>query len=132
MKYILIALSVLVLFSCHRCKTKSLSPEQKIEKIAQQKYHEKYTLQWNETKDYVFIQKKKAINHSPFPTISFAVYDSRTQKLLFEDTVPGGQIKWLTNDIIEVYSLVGRPKDIHTNKKKPLYRYNVKKHTKTK
>ena len=126
MKYFLVILGIIVLVSCHKNKTKTQSLEQKIEALAQQKFQDKYVIKWNESKDYAFIQKKRKTNNSPFPTISFAIYNALTQELLHEDTVPGAQIKWFTKDIIEVNSLINRPRDIHESKKKPLYRYNVK------
>lgn len=126
MKYFLIIMGFMFLASCQKHKTKAEVAQQKIETLAKKKYQEKYVVKLNESKDYALVLKKRKINNNPFPTVSFSIYEVSTQKLLHEDTVPGGRIKWQSNNVIEVSSMVGRPRDMHGNKKKPLYLYNVK------
>jgi hypothetical protein len=127
-KNILIITSVIFAFSCS-CSKKVKTPENisSIEASANKKYGKKYNLKLNTTKEYALVFKKKDIRkNDPFPTIFFSVMDIKTNKLVYEDIVPGGQITWISDYEIVIKSLVVRPKDNSTNGPKVLYKLNVK------
>ncbi len=92
------------------------------------------TAVYNSTKEYALILEKKSFKkNDPFPTISFSIIDlANGNKNIFNDIIPGGRVKWISDYEIEVKSMIGRPKDIHTKVKKPLYKLNVKTLTKFK
>lgn len=104
-----------------------MSAIKKTEDSGQKKYGEKAKIKLNTSKDYALIlNKKKTRKNDPFPTIFFSIMEVKTNKFVYEDVIVGGQVKWLTDDVIEVKSLVNRPKDIHKKEPNLLYKLNVK------
>ena len=84
---------------------------------------------YNSTKEYAIVIKKTSLRkNDPFPTISFSIIDlTNDNKSIFNDIIPGGKVKWISDYEIEVKSIIGKPKDIlNTKVKKPLYKLNVK------
>ena len=117
------------MFSCN-CKkkiakndleTENLSTTENQDTINQNAY-------FNTTKEY-FLSFKKQLHrkNNPFPTVLFSVTDVKKNAVIYKDAIPGGKINWISDFVIEVKSMVARPKDIF-NAKKPyiLYKLNVK------
>lgn len=130
-KNILFLSSILFAFSCS-CSKKTAKPEnmsaiEKTEEEGQKKYGEKAKIKLNTSKDYALIvNKKKTRKNDPFPTVFFSVIEVKTNKFIYEDVIPGGQVKWISDDIIEIKSLINRPKDVHQKGPNLLYKLNVK------
>ena len=133
LKYIITLLLLTALFSCS-CK-KSVSKSNDDKNAIRNANSIDKTAVYNSTKEYAIILKKKSFKkNDPFPTISFSIIDlANGNKTVFNDIVPGGKVKWISDYAIEVKSIIERPKDIlNTKRKKPLYKLNVKTLTKFK
>ncbi len=128
MKYILFIGFVLILVSCNT--KKKMAKRSSIENLGQKKYGNAISLLYNESKTYVVVQhKKKMSNNTRFPTIEFTIYNAKSQEVLKTDIVPGGEIVWISDTVLEVRSLVGRPRPGQEGKKVK-YRYDVSKNQK--
>jgi hypothetical protein len=128
---------VLLTISCHCSKktvdtgiTTSLST---IEGKASQKYKGKYNLKLNSKEDFALVyQARKTRKNNPFPTIFFSVYNVNTGENIYNDVIPGGQVQWIDDYVIEIKSFIRRPKNIHNKNKLVLYKLNVKTHNRFK
>ncbi len=132
-KYLLTIFLLAALFSCSCKKRISNSSNDDKNTIENTNSIDKSAV-YNSTKEYAIVIKKTSLSkNNPFPTISFSIIDlNNSNRSIFNDTVPGGRVKWISDYAIEVKSMIGRPKDIHSKVKKPLYKLNVKSLTKFK
>lgn len=129
-KKILILLTIFLSFSCS-CKKHTVTSQEtnnSLYELATKEYGENFDMVYNTTKDFVLIKKGKSAKlNDPFPTIFFSIIDTKLNKVVYKDVVPGGRVSWSSGYNIQVKSMVGRPKDILNSKKqKVLYRLNVK------
>jgi len=129
-KKIFVLLSILLSFSCS-CKKNMKAVQNShdsLYEIASKEYTDNFDMIYNSTKEYVLVKKDKSERkNDAFPTIFYSIINSKSNKIIFKDVVPGGKVKWSSDYIIEVKSLVGRPKDIlNSNNKRVLYKLNVK------
>ncbi len=79
----------------------------------------------------IAIKKISTRAGDPFPTLVITVLQLSNQLPIFKDRIPGGKIKWISNDVFEVHSQIIRPKDLSQKHPKYLYRYHVTKRLKS-
>jgi len=124
--------SVLFLLSCS-CKKKIQSVDSTTKEETNIVLVANDSLILNSTKEFgLKIEKKSNRKNDLFPTLFYSVVDLNSNKIVYKDVIPGGKVKWISNYILELKSLVGRPKDIYASKQKVLYKLNVKTLTKFK
>jgi hypothetical protein len=81
--------------------------------------------EYNQTKNFaLYIHKDKANSGNPLPLLKFMLIDVRTGKVLCEESVPAGSVKWLNNTQIEVKWVPGNV-SIENSGKVPGYIYDV-------
>ncbi len=134
----LLRLSVLILqltigialASCAPAKTdsNSVASVAKYKKLAVDKYKDNITYRVNLTHRYVLCYKQsRPTSLNPFPSVQFFVYDLKQERVLFEESLPNGSIKWLNDDQIQVSTIPGIVTgDEEADKKLLGYIYDVK------
>lgn len=86
----------------------SVNSVAKYTKLAIEKYHNNITYQANLSHSYILCStQSRATGLNPFPTVKYFVYDIKHDKVLFEDSVAKGSIKWLNDDQFQVSTVPG-------------------------
>lgn len=102
------------------------------EKIAEGKYNNHYRTSFNSDSTYLFVcaSPNKSNNMPPAP-LKFFVYDYKNEKVIFEDNLTNGKVKWINNQQIQVSTspeiISGKEEE---NKKMYGYIYDVTKQKK--
>lgn len=121
---------VFALASCAPAKTdsNSVASVAKYKKLAVDKYEDNITYRVNLTHSYVLCyQQSRPTSLNPFPPVQFFVYDIKNERVLFEDSLANGSIKWLNNYQIQVSMIPGIVTgDEVADQKLPGYIYDVK------
>jgi len=94
--------------------------------LALKKYHSQVVYKLNPDKTYVLCVKKqnpKPFVPKQFTQLRFFVYDLKTNKLIFEDSLENGHVQWENSNQIKVTITPEIVKDIEV--KEYGYRYNV-------
>ena len=96
--------------------------------LAVDKYTDNITYRRNLTHIYVLCYKQsRPTIQDPFPPLQFFVYDLKNEKVLFEDSLAKGSIKWLNDYQIQVSTIPGIVTgDEEADKKLMGYIYDVK------
>ncbi len=100
----------LTLAYCALAKKESNSGEsvENYKKLAVDKYKDNITYQINLTHLYVLCHKQsRSTSRNPFPQVQFFVYDLKNEKVLFEDSLVNGSVKWLNDYQIQVSTIPG-------------------------
>jgi hypothetical protein len=102
-----------------------------LKKLSVEKFGASFHISYNNKKSFALVvkqEKSAAIN--PNPVLQFFIYEMEKDKIIFEESVPAGKIKWKTNNQIEV---IVTPETISTEDNNKLYGYiyNVDLGTKT-
>ena len=115
---------------CALAKKDSNSGEsaENYEKLAVDKYKDNITYQINLTHLYVLCHKQpRSTSRNPFPPVQFFVYDLKNERVLFEDSLANGSVKWLNDYQIQVSTIPGIVTgDEEADKKLMGYIYDVK------
>ena len=96
--------------------------------LAVAKYVDNITYRVNLTHSYVLCYKQsRPTSSNPFPPVQFFVYDLWNERVLFEDSLAKGSIKWLNDYQIQVSTIPGIVTgDEEADKKLLGYIYDVK------
>ena len=99
-------LSIFLIASCcsSNVTSKNLSSNRlTYKKIAEEKYSKNYNTIFNSDSTYLFVYSspKNADKILP-PPLKFFVYDNNKAKIIFEDNLVNGKIKWINNHQIQV------------------------------
>ncbi len=125
----LLLITVHALSACASATNDStaLDTVSKYSQLAVEKYQTNITYQVNSAKSYVLCYKQaKATALNPTPPLKFFVYDLEHAKILFEDALSNGTIKWLNDHQFQVRTTPGIIKiDEDTNKRLFGYIYDV-------
>ncbi len=101
-----------------------------INQIASEKFGDKFSLDYNTSKEFVLckkIKKSKVAGNAP---IEYFIYDLSNKKIIDESVIPLGNISWLSTFEVKIEILPGMiQKDVQTNLG---YILNVKTNLKTK
>lgn len=97
-------------------------------KLAVDKYKDNITYQINLTHLYVLCHKQsRPTSRNPYPPVQFFVYGLKNEKVLFEDSLANGSVKWLNDYQIQVSTIPGIiTGDEEANKKLRGYIYDIK------
>ena len=86
-----------------------------------------YDSHLNESGDYVLVFKKFLTrSQDPYPTVRFFIFDIDHAELIYENTEPGGEVKWESDDVVVVRSKIIIPNPDHPTNDEHIYRYHVK------
>lgn len=114
-KTIIMFLTILV--SCTSAKKTSVASQEnqhgspaveKYKTLAMEKYKEGIDYVFNESGSFVMcVHAAKPSAEHPQKTISFFVYDLKNEKILYEESVGDGSVKWKNDVQIEITSKIG-------------------------
>jgi len=72
-------------------------------KIAEEKYNKEFNTVFNSDSTYLFVYATPKKSNKLFPLpLKFFVYDNKNGKIIFEDNLTNGKIKWINNRQIQV------------------------------
>jgi len=77
------------------------SDQAAIESLAKEKYKGPFVIFPSEKHDYSLVTSRTKTLKMLFPTVHFFVYDHKTDKILIEDDLIGGSVRWTTTHEIE-------------------------------
>ena len=133
MKMLLTAVGAVAVFftlSCNGTKkttsTENIPNSDWVEEFAKNKFEDEYVTDYNSTSEFVVVSKAYKIKPSdPLPTIRFHILENGTKEELFMDAVPGGEVKWIEEFVVEVISkrVIPNPEESSGPK---TYKYHVK------
>jgi hypothetical protein len=76
-----------------------------LSKIIKEKFPQQNSIQYNTNKTYALcLNNTKSQSNKP---LKFFVYSIKTDKIILEDSLPKGKVKWLNENQIEVTSVPG-------------------------
>jgi len=74
--------------------------------IAEGKYNNQYNTVFNTDSTYLFVcASQKNVDKVLPPPLRFFVYDNKNEKVIFEDNLTNGKIKWINNRQIQVSTM---------------------------
>ena len=118
----------LLVLSFYACRTNkeisSTSYADELQKIAYEKYGNRYTLYPNDTDSYTLVKKKtKRFSEMGFD-IDYFIFSHVDMRIIIEDTLRSGHVEWISDKAIKV---VNRKKDPNNKGKlnKEVYLYDV-------
>ena len=106
MQYYLILL-IFITIGCNPPGNKTEHPAE-ITKIALEKYQDHFNFLQNKDTLYVICfrqDSETALN--PTPPLRFFVFDVKNKKIIFEDNLPNGSVKWIDKYKIGVKTIPG-------------------------
>ncbi|WP_291727378.1 hypothetical protein [Bernardetia sp.] len=126
MKNLILVLIILSSFSCANTKNSASNDTNNLKQDTPMNYEtlakkkldvtetqaegEKFECQENDKKTYVLCKKiSKGTVKQPRNSISYAVYDMKTNELVYEGLVDGGHVKWYDTNRLEIYQQMGIP-----------------------
>ncbi|MCX6169619.1 MAG: hypothetical protein NTX65_09770 [Ignavibacteriales bacterium] len=123
-KFFVSLFSILFLFNCAGSGAALDKQDSLLKKLSMEKFGSESQIIYNSDKSYsLVVKQEKSTVKNPNPVLQFFVYGLRKDKIVFEESVPAGRIKWITRNQIEV---VVTPGTISTEDKKLYgYIYNV-------
>ena len=100
--------STVLFLSCSSSKINSTSDTVNYRKFAENKYEGKVAYVLNENNNLVICINEPYKDLKPSqPQLNYFVYDLIQEKILYEDRLIGGSVKWYSDTFIEVYSMPG-------------------------
>ncbi len=76
--------------------------------LAKQRYESNIHYDFNPAKTVVLcIKQAKSSAKHVYPPLAFFVYDLKNSKILFEDALRNGEVKWVNNNQIAVHTIPG-------------------------
>ena len=123
--------SILLFINCAGSNNAFKDLEVVLRKHSLEKYGIAFSIIYNSDKSYsIVVKQEKSTAKNPNPILQFFVYEMGKDKIIFEDSVPAGRIKWKSNNQIEV---TVTPEMVSTEDNVNLYGYiyNVDIRTKT-
>ncbi|MHB8931577.1 MAG: hypothetical protein ACYC5R_13350, partial [Melioribacteraceae bacterium] len=92
-----------------------------LKKLSLEKFGTSSRLIYNSDKSYsIVVKQEKSTAKNPNPLLQFFVYDIGKDKIIFEESIPAGKIKWRNNRQFEVTIT---PEMISTEDSNKLYGY---------
>jgi hypothetical protein len=107
-------------------KEKSVEIE-KYKELAKDKFGDNFSIQMNSDKTYVLCSNvPKSVKDNRPTAVSYFVYDLKNKKIVFEESIPDGNVSWLNEHQIIVTIIPGIVKgDDKEGGSKPGYIYDV-------
>ena len=104
----LICFSLLIVYSCVSSEDKSTEGERMYEKSAIEKYGDNIKYLFNAAHTYVLcIKQAQAGTEQPFPPLKFFVYDLDSEKIVYEESLANGSVKWRNDYQLEITIIPG-------------------------
>ena len=133
---ILFFVAALVLLSIS-CSKKTLSAntideginiEERVKQVALTKFESNYKLMYNESRNKVCIYKsRKSRSNDIYQTISFVIYDPKTDQILFEEKIARAECRWVNDKEFEVIVTPGIVRSTDQAQKRMIYNTDTKK-----
>ncbi len=99
----------------------------KFEKFAEDKYKTGYKFLFNDDSLYVLCVKQ--FNPTPLlpqHKIDFFIFDRNKNKILYEDSIPNGEVKWINNFQVKIVRLPGNIRGDDPEKSNQTLLYDVR------
>ncbi|MHB8906719.1 MAG: hypothetical protein ACYC4T_01260 [Melioribacteraceae bacterium] len=111
----------LLLAGCSVTQKTLTRQESVLKKLSLEKFGTSSRLIYNSDKSYsIVVKQEKSTAKNPNPLLQFFVYDIGKDKIIFEESIPAGKIKWRNNRQFEVTIT---PEMISTEDSNKLYGY---------
>jgi len=94
---------VFIVYACSGASQSAIENASAIEKTVSDKLGSEYQPLYNQSKTHVlYIQRGNETPANPSPLLKFLLYEIKGGKLLMDESVPAGSVKWLNDTQIEV------------------------------
>lgn len=123
-----ISVAILMLISCGSSKKESarLTRNEAYKVVAAQKYNAPIQHLFNDTKSHVLcFNQTRASTRNPFPSLSFFIYDLKSEKVIYEETLDNGRVLWLNENQVQITVIPGVITSAH-KKEDTIYIYDLK------
>ena len=111
----------LFLINCAGTDNAFNKQESVLKKLSLEKFGTSFRLIYNSDKSYsIVVKQEKSTAKNPNPLLRFFAYDMEKNKIIFEESIPAGKIKWRNNRQFEVTIT---PEMISTEDSNKLYGY---------
>ena len=123
-KFILQLLFLIFFFSACFCPKKSHTSHTgklSLEDIAKSKFHNKYKIVYNGTKEFALVTKRYKKLTEPIPNLMFFVVSKADMKQVFSDTLIAGDVYWLNKYVIRATE-----REQKAESSRRIYTYDIK------
>jgi|GEM_PF-2309570 len=112
-----------VVFNCQKPERhkEAKGNENSVTDVAKERFGNSFIIRENETKDYYLICNRPTGTET---SIHFCVYNSKDEKVTFEDVIPLGKVSWSSPSLLLIESFPGTVKK-DGNENLGGYYYNV-------
>lgn len=93
---IIVLLPAILILSCY-CEKKAGKDSigmQVVHQVAKNKFHNKYKITFNNTKDYALVTHREKTQIKVIPDLSFFIYSLDKREIIFADTLRSGNVYW--------------------------------------
>ena len=118
--FILFSALLILSFECSSSKETSEKTEtteikeektveiEKYTELAKDKFGDNFSIQMNSDKTYVLCSNvPKSIKDNRPATVSYFIYDLKNEKIVFEESIPDGNVSWLNEHQIKITIIPG-------------------------
>ncbi len=121
--------SLILQVSCSSSNIKNEQAEKEFtfEKLAEDKYKTGYKFLFND--DSLYILCVKQFNPTPLlpqHKIDFFIFGRNKNKILYEDSIPNGEVKWINNFQVKIVRLPGNIRGDNPAKSNQIILYDVR------
>ena len=109
MKVVLYLLTFVLTLNCSSTKFNKQEIDSKIEQLAISHFGKKYASKENSTGRYMLVWRKYKKMEEMMGTVDYFIFDKKTQKIIFEDHLNAGTVKWSSD-----YEIIAIARNIHT------------------
>ena len=123
-----VSMAILMLISCGSSKRESarLTRNEAYKVVAVRKFKAPIRYIYNDTKSHVLcFNQAKASTRNPFPSLSFFIYDLKSEKVIYEETLDNGSVLWLNENRVQITVIPGVITSAH-KKEDTIYIYDLK------
>jgi hypothetical protein len=103
---IVLILTFLLISSC--CSTNETSKQNELsqssyKKLAEDRFNKNYKVMFNQDSTYLIVQSTRRDTAKNFPSqLNFFVYNSTERKIIYEDNLSNGNVKWINKNQLKV------------------------------
>lgn len=120
-KFNALFITFLLLTGCFVTQKTFSEQDVNLKKLSVEKFGASFHILYNNKRSFALVLKQeKSSVQNPKPVLQFFIYEMKKDKIIFEESVPAGKIKWKTNNQIEV---IVTPETISTEDNNKLYGY---------
>lgn len=106
----------------------STTNKSSLEEVAREKYPNGYRIKTNEDNSYSLVIGRTKAMHDLFPEIEFSVFEHASGKVIFEDRLKAGAVKWENKHQVQAIARNLKEEDGTTRR---VYYYDVRTRKKT-